>query len=92
MDKTREIRECNEGKLALIVEDALSMCRDLLHELGGEFNLTDNPYSFTTAWLEDDQVWWDKDSDHPMVMSEATEVLALYETILKTLDEIEAEE
>ena len=75
-----------------MIESIMEVLRVTLTELGGEYSLTCNPYGFTTAWIENDvEVWWDKDGSSPK-MSELTELCALYETILMTMEEIETED
>ena len=75
-------------------DDLIAILRDKLKEVGDrnsdyECNLTENPYGFATAWIEDDvEVWWDKVAG-AMQLDEVTELAALYDTILKTEKEIE---
>lgn len=88
MEKFTERFGNNEG----MIEEILGVLRDELNELGGEYNLTSNPYGFVTAWLEEGvEVWWDKDST-AFKMDELTELCALHETILRTVKEIEDDE
>jgi len=75
-----------------INEMLMDACREQIKKFDGELNLTSNNYGFCTAWLEDDEVWWDKDLDHmDSEMSETTELSALLDTILKTEKELEDE-
>ena len=86
-----ETKTKNECVMSQMVEDMMSVLRDTLKELGGEYSLTCNPYGFTEVWLENDvEVWWDKDGTGPK-MGELTELCALYDVILATIDEIENE-
>ena len=84
----------NDPRMQLVRDDLIEILRDKLKEVGDrnsdyEYNLTENPYGFATAWIEDDvEVWWDKTSN-AMQMDEVTELAALYETICKTEKEIE---
>lgn len=93
--KSDMIKKDNQGKVNLLIEGIMEVLRDTLKTIGDEIELTDNNYGFTTAWLEDDQVWWDKSSEgvfYDQHIDELTELCALYDTILKTLEEIEDEE
>lgn len=84
----------NDPRMQLVRDDLIEILRDKLKEVGDrnsdyEYNLTENPYGFSTAWIEDDvEVWWDKTAN-AMQMDEVTELAALYETICKTEKEIE---
>ncbi len=80
----------NEGIIAQMKENMMSVIRDKLTELAGEYDydLTENQYGFCTAWLENgSEVWWDKSAD-AIKMDELTELCALYEVIVKTENEI----
>ena len=87
-----KVQYLNKGRIDSMIEDITGLIREVLHEVGGEYDLTANPYSFTTVWLEGDEVWWDKDySETPIRMGELTELCALYDTIMKTMKEIDNE-
>lgn len=82
---TSEIIKRNDAVINKMTEDMMSVLRDTLNELGGHYSLVCNPYGFVTAWLEGDEVWWDKDGTGPKNISELTELSALYDVILLTI-------
>lgn len=82
----------NDPRMTVVRDTLLEVLADKLTELGGEYDLTYNEYGFRTAWLENDrEVWWDKTAD-AMNMDEVTELAALYDTIIKTEQEISEQE
>lgn len=90
MITAQKVKDMNKVRIATMVENIIGLIREVLHEVGGEYDLTANPYSFTTAWLEGEEVWWEKDySETPIRMGELTELCALYDTIVKTMEEID---
>ena len=89
---TSEIKKRNEAVINKMAEDMMSVLRNTLNELGGEYALVCNPYGFVTAWLEGDEVWWDKDGTGPKNIGELTELSALYDVIIDTINDIENQE
>lgn len=71
------------------IEDIMSEIRETLKQCDNEISLDTNPYGFVTAWLEDEEVWWDKD-ESAFKMGELTELCALRDTINDTIASVES--
>ena len=85
-----ELKVINNPIISKMIGEMGQILRRTLDSLGGECALTANDYDFETAWLEDGEVHWDYVGGQCNVDASAlTELCALYDTIIKTVEELE---
>ena len=85
-----ELKVINTPIINTMIGEMGQILRRTRDSLGGEFDLTANDYDFKSAWLEDGEVHWDYVGGQRNVDASAlTELCALYDTIIKTVEEVE---
>ena len=71
-----------------LISEVLDEIREFLDGHDGEYNLSENHYGFKTAWLEDDEVYWEREDNRHPKMGELTELCALLESLEATEEKI----